>query len=116
MTVETLRKAKIQVHVHEKLARVMAVVLSFAVFFTGMDLTVLAVQSERQEEETYTITGFAALSEGLADQTVSVGTAVEELNLPEALEAYAMRNQDDSDADSDDDSDDNSDDDSDDDS
>lgn len=116
MTVETLRKAKIQIHVHEKLARVMAVVLSFAVFFTGMDLTVLAVQSERQEEETYTITGFAALSEGLADQTVSVGTAVEELNLPEALEAYAMRNQDDSDADSDDDSDDNSDDDSDDDS
>lgn len=116
MTVETLRKAKIQVHVHEKLARVMAVMLSFAVFFTGMDLTVLAVQSERQEEETYTITGFAALSEGLADQTVSVGTAVEELNLPEALVAYAMRNQDDSDADSDDDSDDNSDDDSDDDS
>lgn len=104
MTVETLRKAKIQVHVHEKLARVMAVVLSFAVFFTGMDLTVLAVQSERQEEETYTITGFAALSEGLADQTVSVGTAVEELNLPEALEAYAMRNQDDSDDNSDDDS------------
>lgn len=116
MTVETLRKAKIQVHVHEKLARVMAVMLSFAVFFTGMDLTVLAVQSERQEEETYTITGFAALSEGLADQSVPVGTAVEELNLPEALVAYAMRNQDDSDADSDDDSDDNSDDDSDDDS
>lgn len=104
MTVETLRKAKIQVHVHEKLARVMAVVLSFAVFFTGMDLTVLAVQSEGQEEETYTITGFAALSEGLADQSVPVGTAVEELNLPEALEAYAMRNQNDSDDNSDDDS------------
>lgn len=104
MTIETLRKAKIQVHVHEKPARVMAVVLSFAVFFTGMDLTVLAVQSEGQQEETYTVTGFAALSEGLADQSVSVDTAVEELNLPEALEAYAMRNQNDSDDNSDDDS------------
>lgn len=38
--------------------------------------------------------------EKAADQSVSVGTAVEELNLPEALEAYAMQNQNDSDDDS----------------
>ncbi len=87
----------IQVHVHEKLARVMAAVLSFAVFFTGMDLTVLAVQSAGEQEEIYTVTGFAALSEEVADQCVPVGTAVEELNLPEALEAYVMQNQEDTD-------------------
>lgn len=87
----------IQVHVHEKLARVMAAVLSFAVFFTGMDLTALAVQSAGKQEKTYTVIGFTALSEEVADQSVPVGTAVEELNLPEALAAYGIQNQDDSD-------------------
>lgn len=79
----------IQVHIHEKLAKVLAAVLSFAVFFTGMDLTVLAVRTAGEQEEAYMVTGFADLDEA-ANQYVSVGTSIEELNLPDTLEAYIL--------------------------
>ncbi len=71
--------------------RILAVMLCFCVLFTTCPdilaaLSVFASEQSEQSEIRY-ISGFTALSKETREQTVPVGTALEEISLPDTLEA-----------------------------
>ncbi len=71
--------------------RILAVMLSFCVLFTTcpdilVTLSVLATGKPEQAQGQY-VSGFAELPEEIREQTVPVGTGLEELSLPDTLEA-----------------------------
>lgn len=72
--------------------RTLAVILSFCVLLTSSPhiwetVPVFAAEESDGEGRQY-ISGFAALSEEVREQSVPLGTGVHELLLPDALEAY----------------------------
>lgn len=72
--------------------RTLAVILSFCVLFTSSPhiwetVSVFAAEESDGEGRQY-ISGFAALSEEVREQSVPLGTELQELSLPDALEAY----------------------------
>ena len=76
----------------KKRLRVLAAALGFFFFFSSYPniletLSALAAESEEGEEGSYVITSFAPLDEETKEQTVSVGTDMESLYLPDTLEA-----------------------------
>lgn len=90
----------------KKSLRILSVGLSLSLLLTGcgpMYVTPLAITGVGQMEEASqgsgndavagsteaVITGFGSLPEDVREQKVSLGTTIEELNLPDTLEAYA---------------------------
>lgn len=76
----------------KKRLRVLAAALGFCVLLSSYPniletLSALAAESEEGEEGSYVITSFAPLDEETKEQTVSVGTDMESLYLPDTLEA-----------------------------
>lgn len=72
--------------------RTLAVILSFCVLFTSSPhiweaVSVFAAEEPDGEGRQY-ISGFAALPEEVREQSVPLGTGLQELSLPDALEAY----------------------------
>lgn len=72
--------------------RTLAVILSLCVLFTSSPhiwetVSVFAAEESEGEGRQY-ISGFAALSEEVREQFVPLGTGLQELSLPNALEAY----------------------------
>lgn len=72
--------------------RTLAVILSVCVLFTSSPhiwetVSVFAAEESEGEGRQY-ISGFAALSEEVREQSVPLGTELHELSLPDALEAY----------------------------
>lgn len=72
--------------------RTLAVILSFCVLLTSGPriweaVSVFAAEESDGEGRQY-ISGFAALSEEVREQSVPLGTELHELSLPDALEAY----------------------------
>lgn len=72
--------------------RILAVMLSFCVLLTSSPriweaVSVFAAEESDGEGRQY-ISGFAALPEEIREQSVPLGTGLQELSLPDALEAY----------------------------
>ena len=72
----------------KKRLRVLAAALGFCVLLSSYPniletLSALAAESEEGEEGSYVITSFAPLDEETKEQTVSVGTDMESLYLPD---------------------------------
>lgn len=78
----------------KKRLRTLAVILSVCVLFTSSPhiwetVSVFAAEESEGEGRQY-ISGFAALSEEVREQSVPLGTEIHELSLPDALEAYII--------------------------
>lgn len=54
-------------------------------------LSVLAAGLQGEDSTDIVITGFSSLPEDVREQTVPLGTTIEELNLPDTLEAYVAK-------------------------
>lgn len=54
-------------------------------------LSVLAEGLQGEDSADIVITGFSSLPEDVREQTVPLGTTIEELNLPDTLEAYVAK-------------------------
>lgn len=72
--------------------RTLAVILSFCVLLTSSPhiwetVSVFAAEEPKGEGRQY-ISGFAVLPEEVREQSVPLGTGLQELSLPDALEAY----------------------------
>lgn len=78
----------------KKRLRLLAVVLCFCLLFTSYPdiletLSVLAAGTQDGDDTLY-VTGFESLPEDVREQTVPVGTGLEELSLPDTLEASVV--------------------------
>lgn len=75
----------------KKYLRILAVILSFCVLFTtNADITAtLSVFAAGESEGRQYISDFAVLPENVTKQTVPLGTELDELSLPDTLEAFA---------------------------
>lgn len=73
--------------------RIFAVILCLCVLFTTYPdiLATLSVLAEEKPGQTQYVSGFAELPEEIREQTVPVGTGLEELSLPDTLEAVVTR-------------------------
>ncbi len=69
--------------------RIFTVILCLCVLFTTCPdiLATLSAFAEEKPEQTQYVSGFAELPEEIREQTVPVGTGLEELSLPDTLEA-----------------------------
>lgn len=76
--------------------RILAAGLSLCILLTNCPnlpaaVSVLAAEEEaREQAQSMEITGFEKLPDRVARQTVSVGTKLEELTLPDTLAAYVV--------------------------
>lgn len=75
----------------KKHLRILAVILSFCVLFTtNADImATLSVFAAGETESGQYISDFTVLPENIREQTVPLGTELDELSLPDTLEAYA---------------------------
>ncbi len=77
--------------------RTLAVILSICVLFTTYPdilatLSIFAAEESEQSKARY-VSGFTALPEEIREQSVPVGTGLEELSLPDTLEAVVVTQQ-----------------------
>ena len=77
--------------------RTLAVILSICVLFTTYPdilatLSIFAAEESEQSKARY-VSGFTALPEEIREQSVPVGTGLEELSLPGTLEAVVVTEQ-----------------------